>query len=186
MSSYQLYIWSILLMLLCGNTACEKADPFIPNEEELITTFKYTLSANGVPPIVLSFIDLDGDGGNAPIINGGVLEGNTTYTGILDLLNEAGNPAESITEEIEEEKEDHQFFFTIDGLDVSVQYNDLDANQQPVGLTTLLTTGNKGTGNLTITLRHEADKNAVGVVGGLLENAGGETDIEVTFPITIQ
>ena len=43
----------------------------------------------GAVPVVLSFTDLDGDGGNAPVINGGTLQANTTYTGTIDLLNEA-------------------------------------------------------------------------------------------------
>lgn len=186
MNRIQLYLLGILSVFLLATTACKKDAPFIPNENELITTFTYTLTTSGAAPVVLSFTDLDGDGGNAPIINGGTLQANTTYTGTLDLLNEAASPSESITAEIEEEKEDHQFFFATDGLDLRFAYEDLDANQQPVGLNTTLVAGSAGTGNLRITLRHEPNKSAVDVVNGAIDNAGGETDIEVTFPVTIQ
>ena len=70
----------------------------IPNEEELITTVNYTLTpADGSAAITLSFVDLDGDGGDAPTITGGTLIANTTYTGTLELLNEAEMPVEDIT-----------------------------------------------------------------------------------------
>lgn len=175
-----------LLLAISIFTACEKDAPFIPNEEELITNFTYTLTANGVDPVTMNFTDLDGEGGNAPTITGGTLVANTTYTGTLDLLNEAATPTESITEEITEEAEEHQFFYAVTGLDLTVAYADTDANNQPLGLATTLTTGAASTGNLTITLRHEPNKSATGVEAGQLESAGGETDIEVTFPVTIR
>jgi hypothetical protein len=37
-----------------------------------------------------------------------------------------------------------------------------------------------------VTLRHEPDKGAAGVSGGDITNAGGDTDIEVTFPVVIE
>lgn len=175
-----------LLVAISIFSACEKDAPFIPNEEELITTFTYTLTANGADPVTMQFSDLDGEGGNAPTITGGTLATNTTYTGTLDLLNEAASPTENITEEIMEEDEDHQFFYAVTGLDLTIAYADMDANNQPLGLSTSLTTGAEGSGNLIITLRHEPNKSAAGVAAGQLENAGGETDIEVTFPVTIR
>jgi len=166
---------------------CKKDDPEIINEEELITTLTYTLTPTGGGTTVsLSFQDLDGDGGNAPIITGGMLAANQTYTGVVTLLNEAASPAENITEEIEEEDEDHQFFFQSTLSDVNIEYNDQDANRNPVGLNTTLTTGAAASGTIGIILRHEPDKAAAGVSDGNIENAGGETDIEITFPIDVQ
>lgn len=167
--------------------ACDKDDPIIPNEEELITTVNYTLTPTaGGANVVMSFVDLDGDGGNDPIITGGTLSANQSYTGSLELLNEAVSPSENITLEIEAEDEDHQFFFqsTEEGLDVS--YNDLDDNDNPVGLNTSITTGAVSSGAITIILRHEPNKAGEGVVGGDISNAGGETDIQVTFPVDVQ
>ena len=51
---------------------------------------------------------------------------------------------------------------------------------------TTLTTGEAGTGTLSIILRHEPAKDASGVSDGQIANAGGETDIEVSFNITIE
>jgi hypothetical protein len=67
-----------------------------------------------------------------------------------------------------------------------VAYGDVDGNGKPLGLQTTVVTGDVSTGTLTITLRHEPDKSAAGVSGGDLTNAGGETDIEVTFDVTVQ
>lgn len=179
--------FSTLLIFSFVFIACEKDDPIITNEEELITTVNYTLTPmNGGEAVVLRFVDLDGDGGDDPIITGVTLEANTIYTGTLELLNESEVPAESINEEIQDEDEDHQFFFqsTIDGLVVS--YTDLDENGKPVGLNTSLQTGAVASGNLTIILKHEPQKSAEGVSDGDITNAQGETDIQVTFPIDVQ
>ncbi len=176
----------ILFALAVTFVSCEKDDPEIPNEEELITTVKYTLKpqSNG-SDVVLLFRDLDGDGGNAPEITPGTLKSGTIYSGTLVLLNEAGKPVEDITKEIEKEGDEHQFFFT-SSTNISVRYNDTDSNEKPVGLKTVLTTGGAGTGKLKIVLRHRPDKNANGVANGDITNAGGETDFEIEFNVVIQ
>lgn len=178
---------ALLLVLGLMITSCKKDDPEITNPEELITTVNYTLSPmSGGNDVVLSFQDLDGDGGNDPIITGGTLAANESYNASIELLNEAEAPTEDITLEVQEEAEDHQLFFISDISDVNIAYNDQDANSQPVGLSTTLTTGSAATGTLTIILRHEPNKSATGVSNGDITNAGGETDIEVTIPIEIQ
>ena len=179
-----LFLLTAVLLLI---TSCSKDDPEVPNEEEVITTLRYVLTPNsGGMTVSMTFQDLDGDGGNAPIITGGELAANTTYNGTLTILNETATPFEDITEEIEEEGVEHQFFFSSSLATLSVNYNDFDMNNNPVGLTTAVQTGAPGTGDLTITLRHEPNKNAAGVISGDITNAGGETDIEVTFPISVQ
>lgn len=182
------YLFLVLtLFVALAFTACEKDDPVVPNEEELITTVNYTLTpADGSAAITLSFVDLDGDGGDAPSITGGTLSANQTYSGSLELLNEAESPSENITEEIEEEDVDHQFFFQSDVSNLTIAYNDMDGDGNPVGLRTTLTTGDATSGSLTIILRHEPSKSATGVSDGDITNAGGETDIEVTFSIDVQ
>ena len=177
----------LALMSIMALTSCEKDDPVIPPEEELITTLTYTLSpAGGGADVVLSFVDLDGDGGNAPEITGGTLSANETYTGSIILLNESEAPTEDITQEIREEDDAHQFFFQTDISGLIITYDDQDADGNPVGLTTSLTTGDSSNGTLSIILRHEPDKSGTGVADGVITNAGGETDIEVTFNIDVQ
>lgn len=176
-----------LFFLAIAFTACEPETPVTPNEEEVITTLTYKLTpSGGGTAIELKFQDLDGEGGNAPTITGGTLAANTTYTGEITLLNEQENPAEDVTLEIKEEDKEHQFFFptTVNGL--TVTYGDVDGDGKPVGLKTEVVTTAAGSGNLQVILKHEPDKNAAGVSGGDMTNAGGETDIEVTFPVTVQ
>ena len=168
-------------------TACEKDDPEPIVEPELITTLKYNLTpVSGGTTITLNFQDLDGDGGNAPTITGGTLAANEIYTGTIELLNEAESPVENITEEIEEEDEEHQFFFQSNISNLAIAYTDEDADGNPVGLNSTLTTGAAAAGSITIILRHEPNKSASGVSDGDVTNAGGETDIEVTFSVDVQ
>ena len=175
-----------LTLLFSG--ACKKEDPVIPNEEEIITTLIYTLTPDsGGVPVELTFRDLDGDGGNAPIITDGYLNANKNYSGTLMLLNEIETPAGDISKEIKDEDQSHQFFFAVaGGLELDISYDDQDSEGNPVGLTTHVTTGNVSQGQLTIVLRHKPDKSATGVAEGNITNAGGETDIEVSFGVYIQ
>jgi hypothetical protein len=177
---------ALLISTLILFSSCKKDDPEIANEEELITTLTYTLTANGEPTVVLSFKDLDGDGGSRPVITGGTLVANTVYEGKLELLNEIAG--ENITEEVKAESAEHQFFFEATGVQITTFYADIDntVEKNPVGIETMVTTNQPSTGKLKITLRHEPNKNAEGVKAGKIANAGGETDIEVEFPVTIQ
>jgi len=186
----------LLLALLLSSftlmfSSCEKEpeEPTKENEEEVITTLTFTLTPTNnasAPTVTMQFQDLDGDGGNAPTITGGELADSTTYTGSLTLLNEAETPAEDITAEIREEDKEHQFFFQTDVNGLSVAYTDQDPDGNPIGLSTTITTVQANSGNLTVTLKHEPNKSAAGVAGGDITNAGGETDIEVVFPVEVK
>lgn len=181
-----IFIINLIFSVLFLNS-CKNDDDIDIDVEELITTVTYTLTPTSGDVVTLSFSDIDGDGGNDPIITGGTLQANMNYTGALDLKNESETPAESITEEIEEEDLDHQFFFSTDGgLDLTVTYNDEDSQGNPLGLGTNLVTGVASTGTLKVILRHKPEKAESGVSTGDITNAGGETDIEVTFDIVIQ
>ena len=150
------------------------------NEEEVITTLTVTLDS-GSDIVVLQYQDLDGEGSDpAEITVSGTLSANTVYDGSIVLLNEI--EGENITEEVEEEADEHQFFYTVgSGLNVTTDYNDADSMGNPVGLSFILSTSDASSGALTFTLRHEPNKPNDG-----LETAGGETDIEVTFDVTVQ
>lgn len=180
-------VYTLFSLLLLGLISCEKDDPVIPNEEEVITTLNYVLtSTTDQSMVTFSFQDLDGDGGDTPVVSAGTLDANTTYTGEVTLLNEQESPAENITLEVEEEDDEHQFFYTSSVSGLSIAYADQDADGNPVGIATMLSTGDAGTGTLTIILRHEPNKSGSGVSSGDITNAGGESDIEVTFNVTVQ
>jgi len=183
------FFGALAISLLVGLSACKKEQetPTVPNEEEVITTLTYTLTPTaGGTPVVFSFKDLDGDGGNDPVIVHADLKANTEYMGVIELLNEQETPAEDITAEIKEEDDEHQFFYQNDISGLHVHYMDQDDNGKPVGLKTHVVTGAQGSGVLTVTLRHQPDKSASGVSDGEIANAGGETDIEVTFNVNVQ
>ena len=57
---------------------------------------------------------------------------------------------------------------------------------RPLGLSFEVTTGNTANETFTFVLRHEPDKSAAGVSSGDITNAGGETDIEVSFDVIIE
>lgn len=162
-------------------------NPTPTNEEEVITTMTVTLSPASGSDVVLKTQDLDGDGPNAPVVTvSGNLLANTTYSGTILLENETEDPAENITTEVAEEADEHQFFYSATGITPTFTYTGAnDSNGNPVGITFSLATGDAGSGTLTFTLRHEPNKTASGVSGGDITNAGGETDIEASFNVTV-
>lgn len=182
----KIQFFTTILSSLFLFTACSNDDDGVVNEDEVMTTLTATfVPQGGGETVVLKYQNLDGTPVFTPVL--GTFQANSVYDGSLVLLNELTNPVDNITLEIEEEDDEHQFFFAVNNGLGSFGYNDFDVNGNPVGLAfTFTTQANLGNGNLTIILRHEPNKNAVGVAQGLIENAGGETDIEVVFPIQVQ
>jgi len=175
---------SIILLVLTVTflSSCKK-DPIIPNEEELITTLVYTLTpTSGGAAVEFRFQDLDGDGGAAAILTEGVLQANTSYNAVIQVLNETVSPSDNITAEVLAEGEDHQFFFQMANSLMTVTYADTDASGNPIGIATTVNTLSAGTETLTITLKHEPTKPN----NGTISDAGGESDIQVEFNVEIQ
>ncbi len=188
---------ALVLGLAMTLAACKKEDPVPPtpggnnpppNEQELITTvIMHFESMDGSENKLFTWRDLDGDGGDPPVIEVEPLSAGTVYRVHIQLLDESDpDDVEDITEEIEEEDVEHQFFYTVTSADAGFVYDDADADGNPVGLATIWTMGAAGSGTLTVTLRHEPDKGAPGVSEGDITNAGGETDVEVAFPLIIE
>lgn len=181
------FLFSVLMLVFL--TSCDK-DPEPVNQQELITTLEYTLTPRGGGDVVkLSFKDLDGDGGNAPVITSGVLKSGKVYNGTVNLLNESVTPVDVITKEIEEKAKEHQFFYeVVTSLPsvLTIAYDDKDANNNPIGIKSIVTATGTGTATIKITLRHEPNKTASGVAAGNITNAGGETDIEVSFNVSLE
>lgn len=182
-----LYLSFLFLLPLGGLSSCEEESPTISNPTELITTFIYILTPeNGGDNVVLSYEDLDGEGGNPPSYLTEPIPANTTFNGVIQALDKTQSPIEDVTPELKEEDKDHQIFFSPTNIDVSIRYEDSDDDGNPVGLATTFISGDPGTGTLKITLRHKPKKFAEGVSGGDITNAEGEKDVEANFPITIQ
>ena len=163
-----------LVFASCDND--DNPDPV--NEEEVITTLIATLTpAGGGTTVTLTYTDLDADGPNPPVAEvSGNLMGNTTYNGVIQVLNETETPAENITLEVLEEADEHQFFFEFTGSIAGATATDTDSMGNPLGVTFDLTTNTAGAATLSIVLRHEPTKPNNG-----LATAGGETDIQADF-----
>lgn len=184
------HIFYALLALPLIIVSCSKNEDDTPepvNEEEVITTMTVTLIPKegfDAGTIILQTKDLDGDGPNAPVISvSGNLKNAVFYTGSVVFLNETESPAENITEEVEEESDEHQFFVTPGGgiADIiGIEYLNNDSSGYPLGTQFELNTLGANEGTLTFTLRHEPKKPNSG-----LSDAGGETDFEASFIVSI-
>ncbi len=178
------FLATVFFTILLASCSKDNETPEAVNEEELITTLKVTLvPVSDGDTIVLTTRDLDGDGPNEPVITvSSNLVAGVSYNGSIELLDETKSPADNITEEVEEEADEHQFFYTVgSGLDVTVTATNLDSNGNFLGTEFLLTSNAASSGSLTFTLRHEPTKPNEG-----LSSAGGETDIAATFSIIVE
>ncbi|MEO8590808.1 MAG: type 1 periplasmic binding fold superfamily protein [Flavobacteriales bacterium] len=184
-----LLLSSTLALLSCKKDEGDTVEPPPPtNEEEVITTLVLTfVDAENVANVYeLRFSDPDGDGGAAPAITTDTLPAGRAYSVSVSVLNESASPVDNITSEIQAEDEMHQFFYQVTGANLTMAYADADANGMPVGLLNTAITGLASAGTLKVTLRHQPDKSAANVSAGDITNAGGDTDIEVTFPVAIE
>lgn len=157
---------------------------------DMILTFTDTDTQQAT---VVTFSDPDGEGGDDPVVDDIILGDSATYTLTIQ-VQDASNPndIEDITEEIEEEDEEHQFFFiTLDGagnsVDIAYDAADVDEDGNPIGLSSnwVVTQPTSGNEKVRIVLRHEPNKDGAGVSDGDITNAGGETDIEWDFNFTV-
>ena len=177
----KIFKYALLALPFLYFSCSDDDDNSIPepiNEEEVITTLN--VYVNEI--LAMSSTDADGDGPLDPVVTDGVLAVSTTYDVRLEFLNELEEAPEDITEEIEEEDLDHQVFYSVGGdLNVGVEYANFDTDGNPLGTQVTLTTNEAGSGTITITLIHEPMKPNDG-----LDSAGGSTDIEVTFNVTVE
>ena len=184
---FTLYATCLVVFPLLFSSCDDDNDPEAENEVEQIT--KITLTFNdGTNDIVGTYLDSDGDGPASGVFSPTTIEldASTAYSLSIEFTNTLEDPEEDITEEVEEEGDEHQIFFSYtnsiftDAADA--WYNDTDNNSLPIGLSTNWNTGNAGaSGNFTVTLKHQPDiKSATSTIND------GETDIAQTFSIEIK
>lgn len=167
----------------------ELTSPTPVNEEELITdaylhfrddagnTYQWHAYALG---------GLEPGGASGLQITADTLPTNTLLQAEIILLNRSATPVDTVSHEVLEESEEHQFFFLPASTNITISYADQDANGHPIGLHSTWQTGTSATGQVTVLLRHEPDKAAAGVSAGDVTNAGGSNDLEVQFPAVVQ
>jgi len=165
-------------------TACkkDKVKPDDSNEEELITTVKLKITESGTTTTnTYSWKDVDGDGGNLPVIQDITLSPNKSYKVEVEFLDESKNPAEDITEEVKEEADDHEVFYQTSNSFMTITRTDKDSKNLPLGLQSDWTTISAATGNVKIILKHKPGSKASGDTSDK-----GETDIEVSFKVEVK
>jgi hypothetical protein len=197
----KLLIVTAIIFSLALFTSCDDVDdPVKEDTPELITkaTLTFTPSGGGTA-ITATATDPDGEGVQDIEIDGPIsLADNTTYTLTIQLINELADPGDAeynITEEVEEEGDEHMFFFSwtnnvfsdptgngnVDNRDEDVNYNDEDVNGQPIGLETSWTTATASSGKFQVVLKHQPElKTATST------STTGETDLDIEFDIIIE
>lgn len=187
----QIKIFAIALTALfaasCSDDDSTTAMPV--NEQEAISTIKATfVPVGGGTTVTLTSRDLDGDGPNPPVNTvSGPFAAGVSYTGNVQFLNELAGTVEDVTAEIREEGDHHQLFFVQTGGNLGTFiYTDADENGKPIGLTvTYNAAATAATGQLQMVLIHHPNKDAEGVANGSITNAGGSTDAEVIFNVSV-
>jgi hypothetical protein len=178
-----------LISSLTITSSCKKNAAPVPDQQELITTIKIQMVEE-----FSSFMQTfqykveNGFGGTAGTISIDTLKlkPNTKYDVVLVVLNEKANPVENITTEILEKDNEHLFVFASNpnsgNGSVAVSAGNFDKNGLPLNQSFKLSTSTAGSGTFKITLMHNpTNKNGLSP-----ETAGGETDLDATFPVVLQ
>lgn len=184
-----LFIWS-----------CDEDEPAKEDTPELITKVTLTFTPDGGgAPIIVTATDPDNIGSQDIVADKAIsLKPNTTYSLSITLVNGLADPADedyNITNEIEEEGDEHLFYFgwtggfsnpegdgNIDNRADAVRYGDVDENGLPLGLITTWTTAATVTSakTFTILLKHQPNlKSATST------SQDGETDMNLEFDLEI-
>ncbi len=179
-------------------SSCKKDDPKKPvetNSQEVLTTVLLTGyniddSLNAKYQFSYKWEDLDGDGGNSPIIDTIALDSGIRYNCKVLILDKTKSPIETVSDEIENEKNAHQFFYTPSTNLVgkfSTEVLDFDDNNPklPVGLEFNVLTKSNQTYNLPL----------IGSLNIVLSHYDGvqkttsksdESDIDINFPVKLK
>ncbi len=174
----------LLLILSSVTTGCDSEVPDLEDagEKELITNVTISLSPEGGGQDIIAVAnDPNGDGAGF-VIDNIELTSNTSYMGTITVRDDVNG--EDITAEIEEEGDEHQFWYTPAGDAASrltVTITDMDANGLPVGLefTVAVSAGGAETGTLNVILSHYDDAPKDGVT------RSDESDIDLIFLVNI-
>lgn len=190
-----------LFSLLAAVISCSDDDSPLPvddEEEEVISQVVLTFTPEGDGDVVTAtWMDADGDGAGAPVIDDIELIEGTEYVLTMTLANTLGEENEDITAEIQAEDDEHMIFFAftddifgdptgdgnVDNRSDAINYNDEDDNGFPVGLSTSWTAGavTQSAGEFRIVLKHQPEMKTASsgsTVGG--------TDLDIKFSLTIQ
>lgn len=163
----------LLLSTILLFNACKKDDPTPEDENELISQVKIEFTDS------LGQQTYSWKNGKSDTINLAKNQKYTTKVYFYSLDKEQNNI--DITNEISEENDQHQLFYTTNPSDLlSTTYEDQDINGLPLGLSmSMMTTNESKTGTLRIQLKHYAvEKDG--------KPTSGSTDADINFNVKIQ
>ena len=195
------------LALACAGflSGCKDDDPVKEDTPELITKATLTFTpTDGGTAVVVTASDPDGEGVQDITVDGPIsLAKDKNYVLALALINELAQPSEpgyDISAEVEEEGDEHQFFFSwtndvfsnptgngnIDNRNDHINYtgdfNSRDVNNRPLGLTTTWTAAaGTSSGVFRVLLKHQPD-----LKSDVSDSNTGETDLDLSFTINVQ
>ena len=179
-------------------------DPEPENIPEIVTkaTLRFSPPSGSTAAVVtVTASDPDFDGPQDLRVDGPInLARGVSYSLAITLVNELAKPGDKeydITEEVKEEADEHQFFFSwtnnvfsnptgngnIDNRADPVNYNDQDSRGLPLGLSTSWTTATGSAllaGKFKIMLKHQPD-----IKTATSRSTDGETDLEIEFDLNV-
>ncbi|MDX1420240.1 MAG: hypothetical protein R3181_09760 [Rubricoccaceae bacterium] len=158
-------------------------DPIGPGEEELVTEVTLTLvnTADASDTVTITASDPDGDGAGITFSpSRAALQAGATYDGSIELRDTIND--EDITEEVEEEAEEHLFRYTL-APSGSVTVTDEDANGFDVGLQfqVAVDAAAAGDGTLNVVLYHFDEEPKTGN-----DATSDEIDVDIDFPVMFE
>lgn len=163
---------------------CKKDEPAPQEDNENLTTVRLKFTEGGVTKTFL-FKDLDGIGGNAPTIDKISLDANKTYALAVEMLDETKTPVVNVTEEIQEQKDEHLFeYVSTPASLLTVSGKDKDSRGFDVGLTATVKTAVAGTGKLQVVLHHQPPVNGSPIKNG--SYTVGSIDFDGTFEVEVK
>ncbi len=205
----KVYLKSLILLLVTGSlislSGCKNDDPEPENIPELVTkvTLKFT-PAGGGAAVTVTATDPDGEGVQDIKVDGTInLIKGTQYTLSLELINglyKVGDDGYNITAEVEEEGDEHQFFFRFSegafssptgmgnikdnssSTAGSINYLDKDVNNLPIGISTSWTSSGVATSDKSfrVVLKHQPD-----IKSSTSTSLDGESDLDISFVLNV-
>jgi len=169
-----------LLAFLFVFTSCKKDDPEEVHEEEEINRVVLSVFQTGASQQDTYTWN---EGETIPSI---ALSANATYQVSVSFYDASdASDIENITEEVIEEADEHYVFFETAGANLTIasaSTDTTDSDNIPINLNTQWTTAAASSGSVRVYLIHEPTTKS----GSSRDDFGGETDVEVNFPVTIQ
>jgi hypothetical protein len=177
---------------------------------EIISRVQLTFTPDdGGDPVVAAFEDPDGDGGTSGTFDEIELQVGTTYTLTIALINTLADPPEDITEEVEDEAEEHLFIIYGDAVsgpgstegtlvthtyaDVESDYGNNDVGDDlPLGIVNTITANETGDGHFAVMLRHlpelnDSPQKEAGLPEDFASGASlpGDVDVDLEFDLHV-